>query len=59
MKFHSNDYPKQVKVTIECSPDERGEGIECENLDDFWDQMGVKILAKEFEEAAKDSKRNA
>lgn len=88
MSAHSHAYHEKVKVTIECTPDERayikmlaakahlnlsefilsylrtdfprkpnketleahkealaGKGIDCENLDDFWEQMGVKPSA--------------
>lgn len=85
MSANSHAHDEKVKVTIECTPDERayikmlaakahlnlsefvlsylrtdfprkpnketlaahqealrGEGTDCENLDDFWEQMGVK-----------------
>lgn len=85
---HSQDHKEKVKVTIECTIDERayikmlaakahlnlsefilsylrtdfprkpnketleaheealrGEGFDCENLNDFWEQMGVKPSA--------------
>lgn len=84
MRTQSHSYDEKVKVTIECTPDERayikmlaakahlnlsefilsylrsdfprkpnkdtlkaheealrGEGTDCKNLDDFWEQMGV------------------
>lgn len=88
MNTHSHSHQDKVKVTIECTADERayikmlaarahlnlsefvlsyirtdfpkkpnketlqahqealsGGGVECENLDDFWEQMGVKPSA--------------
>lgn len=55
--FHHHE---KVKVTIECNADERakpnkatleahkealrGKGVACENLEDFWKQMGVKLF---------------
>ncbi len=88
MSAHSHAHQEKVKVTIECTADERayikmlaakahlnlsefilsylrndfprkpnketlkaheealqGEGVDCENLEDFWEQMGVKPSA--------------
>jgi hypothetical protein len=88
MSTHSHAHNEKVKVTIECTPDERayikmlaakahlnlsdlilsylrtdfpkkpnketleaheealkGGGVDCESLDDFWEQMGVKPSA--------------
>lgn len=47
LSYLRTDFPRKPnKKTLEAHEDAiKGGGIDCENLDDFWKQMGIKLSA--------------